>query len=90
MRLILPRLFEPHFKLHKGYLFIRYTGLCYAEVGEEFHVNNSPNNTITSTVATKVKEVVMISTPGSMLNAIKLISGAWVPLATVMEYFAPV
>ena len=50
----------------------------------------APSKTIISPVATNVKGVVMISSPGLMSSAIKAISNASVPDATVMQCFAPV
>ena len=50
----------------------------------------APSSTMTSAVATKVKGVVMISSPAFTPNAISAISRASVPLATVMQWRAPV
>ncbi len=49
-----------------------------------------PSRTIVSAVAANVNGVVMTSSPGFKPSAIRLISSASVPLATVMQCFAPV
>ena len=49
-----------------------------------------PASTIISAVAAKVKGEVMTYSPGCKSNAMNAISSASVPLATVMQCFAPV
>ena len=50
----------------------------------------APTRQMTSAVATKVKGVVMTSSPGPTPKAIKLIRSASVPEATLMQCAAPV
>src|SRR5690606_56578 len=49
----------------------------------------APSSTMTSAVATKVNDVVMTSSPGPMPSAIRDMSRASVPDATVMQWRAP-
>lgn len=49
-----------------------------------------PASTIISAVAAKVKGLVMTSSPGSRPSAIRQMSSASVPLATLMQCAAPV
>ena len=49
-----------------------------------------PSSTMVSAVAAKVNGVVITSSPGFRSSAIRAISSASVPLATVMQCFAPV
>ena len=50
----------------------------------------APSSTIISAVATKVKGVVITSSPGRMSSAIRAMSSASVPEATVMQCLDPV
>ena len=54
------------------------------------YTGTPPRSTIISAVAAKVKGVVMTSSPGFRSRAISAINKASVPLATVMQCFAPV
>ena len=54
------------------------------------NTGRAPTRQMTSAVATKVKGVVITSSPGPMPKAIRLINRASVPEATLMQWAVPV
>jgi hypothetical protein len=53
------------------------------------NLGTAPMSAMTSAVATKVKGVVMTSSPGPMSRAIRATSRASVPLETPMQWRTP-